>query len=79
MNFARTNLSLLLARQTRQAAQRDAVATRRIALPQAVERLAAIRCPEAPMAATPHRFGQTLEIVGALAMMAAFMVLALFG
>lgn len=79
MNFARTNLSLLLARQNRQAAQRGTVAACRIAMPLVAERMVAPRSQEAQAAATPRRVLQTIELVGALAMMAAFMVLALFG
>jgi hypothetical protein len=81
MNFARTNLSLLLARQNRQSAvlqraglQRDGAASRlggRVAMPAA----AAATIP----AASPASQSQTLELVGAIAMMAAFLVLALFG
>lgn len=85
MNFARTNLSLLLARQNRQAAQRGAVAACRTALPQVATRVTAPRCavivPAVSDAApnTPTSAREALELACALAMMAAFMVLALFG
>lgn len=82
MNFARTNLSLLLARQTARAAGR--------ACPRLGERLLpALHAPshrEIPVttpAAAPKASGRTLdqaiEWVGAIAMMAFVLVLALFG
>lgn len=82
MNFARTNLSLLLARQNRQHAALGRTG------PVGADRCIAMRLPAASVASAPKAVApmaaatprsQTLELVGAIAMMAAFMVLALFG
>lgn len=105
MNFARTNLSLLLARQNRQHAalgrtgsvgadrQASLWAAPRLVSHQSATRVAPVVQPApstgsqvtrsqvaSSQAASSQATGsQALELVGAIAMMAAFMVLALFG
>ncbi|MBM3974028.1 MAG: hypothetical protein FJ301_08005 [Planctomycetes bacterium] len=82
MNFTRTNLSPLLARQTRQTAQRGVVAMRRAVLPPTDRRATSLgnaACEAAVAADTPMSAREILEFAGTVAMMAFFMVLALFG
>jgi hypothetical protein len=78
MNFARTNLSLLLARQNRQPLRGAAAPCR---LPTTRVVAAPVFAPAAAVPASPAAIPlrQALEVAGALAMMAAFLVLALFG
>lgn len=72
MNFARTNLSLLLARQCRQPIRRAPVVDLR---QPPVQQVQVVAGTAAAAAATTSR----LELVGAGATMLLFLVLALFG
>lgn len=82
MNFARTNLSVLLARQSARVAtsrMSPRLAERAQWLPQvAPTRVAPVATPAAPVA-SGRTLDQAIEWVGAIAMMAAVLVLALFG
>lgn len=82
MNFARTNLSVLLARQSARAATgrtSSRPAERAQLLPQALpSRVAPVTTPTAA-AAGSRTLDQAIEWFGAITMMAAVLVLALFG
>jgi hypothetical protein len=82
MNFARTNLSILLARQTARAAGRTCprFAERAMpALPAPSQRPMPTMVPAAAAKASGRTLDQAIEWVGAIAMMAVVLVLALFG